>query len=238
MQGKPKLIIIGSSGHAKEVINVIEANQQYEIIGCLGKSDTHRSILGYPILSASDVLNNLPEASSQPQLTHDEIILHDLWQQGVRHAFIAIGDNHIRTRLYQQVKAIGFQFANAISETTHCFRPTKFGENILIMPGCFISANTCIGNNVIIGAHSYVAHDCIIRDHAHLGPHSAIAGNVCIETGVFLGIGSRVIPSRVIGSWSIIGAGSTVVTDIPEEVTAIGTPAKIIKSHPFIEETT
>ena len=44
-----------------------------------------------------------------------------------------------------------------------------------------------------------------------------------------MGIGSTVINNIKIGKGSIIGAGATVIKNIPENVVAVGVPAKIIK---------
>ncbi len=44
-----------------------------------------------------------------------------------------------------------------------------------------------------------------------------------------IGAGATVIQGMTIGSRSIIGAGATVITDIPDQVVAVGTPAKVIK---------
>ena len=34
-----------------------------------------------------------------------------------------------------------------------------------------------------------------------------------------------------IGAWSVIGGGAVVTNDIPSNVTAVGVPAKVIKSN-------
>jgi len=37
-----------------------------------------------------------------------------------------------------------------------------------------------------------------------------------------------------IGAWATIGAGGVVIQDIPPYVTAVGVPAKVIKTQPNI----
>jgi acetyltransferase-like isoleucine patch superfamily enzyme len=47
----------------------------------------------------------------------------------------------------------------------------------------------------------------------------------------YLGLGCQVIEKVNIGRGSLIGAGSTVTRDIPEQVVAVGSPAKVIREH-------
>ncbi|HQB40063.1 MAG TPA: hypothetical protein PL053_12440 [Deltaproteobacteria bacterium] len=44
-----------------------------------------------------------------------------------------------------------------------------------------------------------------------------------------VGAGSTIIPNLNIGENVVIGAGSTVISDLPDNVTAVGSPARIIK---------
>ena len=57
-----------------------------------------------------------------------------------------------------------------------------------------------------------------------------VSGNDLIEEGVMMGSGSTVIQGKKIGKGSIIGAGAVVVNDIESFSTAVGVPAKVIKS--------
>jgi UDP-perosamine 4-acetyltransferase len=73
-----------------------------------------------------------------------------------------------------------------------------------------------------------VDHDCLIETGAHIGPGSALAGNVEVGREAFLGAGTCVVPGVRIGCRAIIGAGSVVIRDIPDDVTAMGVPARIV----------
>ena len=59
---------------------------------------------------------------------------------------------------------------------------------------------------------------------------------VCISPAMFTlnpaaGTGAAIIQGITIGEWTIIGAGAVVVDDIPANVTAVGIPAKVIKTR-------
>ena len=72
-----------------------------------------------------------------------------------------------------------------------------------------------------------IDHDCIIESGVHIAPGSTICGGVSIGKGTLIGAGSVIVPGVTIGEDVVIGAGSTVLEDIPDNVTAFGTPAEI-----------
>ena len=50
-----------------------------------------------------------------------------------------------------------------------------------------------------------------------------------IKSNVVIGSGAKILGNITVGSNSKIGANSVVVTDVPENSTAVGVPARIIK---------
>jgi acetyltransferase-like isoleucine patch superfamily enzyme len=53
---------------------------------------------------------------------------------------------------------------------------------------------------------------------------------VRIGEGAFIGIGAKIIPCVTVGQHAIVGAGAVVIADVPDEVTVVGVPARLIKS--------
>ena len=58
-----------------------------------------------------------------------------------------------------------------------------------------------------------------------------LAGNVHVGELTHIGIGASVVQGVKIGRNVIIGAGAAVVADIPDNVTAVGVPTRVIKQH-------
>ena len=56
-----------------------------------------------------------------------------------------------------------------------------------------------------------------------------IGGNAILGEGVSIGTAATILNEVKIGKWSIVGAGAVVTRDLPEYVTAVGVPAKVIK---------
>jgi UDP-perosamine 4-acetyltransferase len=211
LKKRERVVLIGSGGHAKEIVEIFHSLASYEILGCL-LNDLNQQKLKIPILGNDEYL---------PELLHQEI----------NTLFLCIGDNARRHALYLQVKKMGFKLANAISPHSIVSPSAQLGEGIAIMPGAVVNTDSQIADNTIINIGATVSHDCRVGVSAHLAPGVNTAGSATIETGAFLGAGCKVIPGQTIGRWSTLGAGSVVINDIPENVLAVGIPAKVIKKN-------
>lgn len=207
-----KVIIIGSGGHAKVIIDIIQGMKKYEIIGVASSDKIKRIISGVPILG-------------------NDSILIDLYKSGVKHAFIAIGDCKLRDIIFNYVNKIGFDLVNAISPSANISPTVKIGFGVAIMPGVSINVDSIIEDNVIINTNASIDHDNVIKKSVHIAPGCNLAGNVTVGEGTFLGIGCKVIPKIFIGKWSTIGAGSVVIKDVPSNTVVFGVPAKVIKNN-------
>lgn len=114
----------------------------------------------------------------------------------------------------------------------------KVGKNFTRMHGTILDPSHVwhiqIGDNVTLAPRVHVlAHDASLCHH--LG--YARIGNVIIGNNVFVGAESVILPNVQIGDNSIIGANSTVSRDIPANVVAAGSPAKVICSlEDFLEK--
>ena len=97
-----------------------------------------------------------------------------------------------------------------------------------------------LGYKTDIGAFTYInaRHGVIIEDLVQIGSHCSIysistidkeEGQVCLKKRCNIGTNSVVMPGVTVGKNSIIGAFSSVNEDIPDNVIAVGAPAKVIK---------
>ena len=97
------------------------------------------------------------------------------------------------------------------------------------MPGRF-NSNSSIEKKYIVNTGAIIEHDCKIGDYCHIAPGVHISGAVEIDKLSFIGIGTAIIQGIKIGKNVTIGAGSVVIKNIPDNVIAVGNPAKIVKN--------
>jgi acetyltransferase-like isoleucine patch superfamily enzyme len=75
----------------------------------------------------------------------------------------------------------------------------------------------------------------VIAEFVELCPGVHISGNCKIGKLTFIGTNATILPNITIGKNVIVGAGALVTKDLPDNVLAMGSPAKVIKQLPEID---
>lgn len=196
-----KIILLGSGGHAHSIVDSIESSGQYCICGFLDVTEkAHEQYKEYKVLGTDD-------------------LLQDLFQKGIKNAFISVGymgNGTVRGKLYERLKAIGFYVPNIIDPTAVIAKDVILGEGIFVGKAAVINSAAEIGNMCIINTGAIIEHDCVVEEYAHVSVGSVLCGNVRIGRASFVGANATIIQGKIIGSQCIVGAGTTVRKDIKD----------------------
>jgi sugar O-acyltransferase (sialic acid O-acetyltransferase NeuD family) len=198
------MIVYGASGHGKVIIEILES-------------------VYTPVIEVWDDADKDPiweYAVTKPLPTgvpvRDKMV-------------ISIGANATRKKVAERLGGtIGF--GKAVHAATCISNRAKVNEGTVIMAGATVNADTTIGRHCIINTNASIDHDCVIGDFAHISPNATLSGDVQVGEGTHIGAGASVIQGIRIGNWCTIGAGTVVIRDIPDHSTAVGNPARIIKT--------
>lgn len=209
-------VIIGSSGHAKVIIDIVQQEGKYNLVGLLDRfRDVGEQTLGYSILGKEEDLPVLIKAYA------------------LKGAFVAIGDNSMRSQVVARIKEISpsLPFVSAIHPKASIATGVSIGEGAVVMSG--VSVNPCcsVGRFCILNTNSSLDHDSILEDFASLAPGATTGGNCQIGRYSAIGIGAVLIHGVHIGDHTVIGAGSLVIKSIEPFVVAYGVPAKTIRKR-------
>lgn len=195
-----KIILIGFGGHARSVIDCIESTGQYEIIGYT--DNAQNSEYGdYQYLGNDDVLKRY-------------------FDQGIRHAFIAVGymgKSDLRERLYKKVKEIGYALPVVADPSAQLALDVQVGEGSFIGKRAVINANARIGKMCIINTGAIVEHDCVVDEFTHVSIGSILCGHVMVGRDSFVGANATVIQEKVVGENCIIAAGAVVRRNLEKD---------------------
>jgi len=209
-----KVVGIGAGGHAKILIELLAQAGKYDLVGFTdaGRERWGTEFMGYPILGGDEMLA-------------------ELHAKGVQAAFIGVGavdgaGTRLRAKLYRQAIGLGFQMPTLIHPKGVVSPSMTIGVGSVVMAGTVVSADVRVGDNVTVYSGTLIEHDSVIDDHVHMSPGVHLAGGVHIGEGAFIGIGASVIHGIRVGRWATIGAGTVVLKDLPENVVAVGVPAR------------
>ena len=131
-------------------------------------------------------------------------------------------------RLSHALHKKGHHFsARAISQTV------KFFTGIEIHPGAKLGKGVFIdhGMGVVIGETAEVGNNCTIYQGVTLGGTGKHAGkrHPTLGDNVMVGAGAKVLGPFTVGSGTKIAAGAVVLDKVPENATAVGIPARVVR---------
>ena len=144
---------------------------------------------------------------------------------------IGIGEPAIREEKFNLLKNDGIATPSLIHPDVHVPDTVKIGEGTVIQYGCFISSDISIGDNVFVQPQCNIGHDDELADGCIISGFGNLAGNVSIGKYTYIGLSVAVKERVNIGNYSIVGMGSIVYKDIPDEMIALGNPARPIAGN-------
>tara|TARA_B100001057_G_scaffold210558_1_gene211117 strand:- start:3851 stop:4432 length:582 start_codon:yes stop_codon:yes gene_type:complete len=187
---KIKIAIIGSGGHAKSCIEVIEGIKNIKIVGLID-NDPSKKIGKYKVICNEKNIIKLKKIT--------------------KNLILGIGslrDNLKRTMIFNKFKRLGFYFPSLISKNSFISKNSKIGEGTIIFHHVFINSGSEIGKNCIVNNKSLIEHDVKIHDHCHISTGVIINGNCEVFKGSFIGSGSVILNNLKIEKNSFIKMGT------------------------------
>jgi sugar O-acyltransferase (sialic acid O-acetyltransferase NeuD family) len=211
-----KILIVGSSGHAKVVIDIVQRDGRYVIAGLI---DSVRAIgeqtLGCRVLGREEDLPRLADTNAVSGL------------------LVAVGDNFLRAMVVARASKLcpTLSFPAAIHPRANIATDVSIGEGSVIMANAIANPGCTVGRFCILNTNSSLDHDSIMDDFSSLAPAAATGGNCRIGSYSAVSIGAVLAHKVCIGEHTVIGAGATVLEDIGAFQVAYGAPAKAIRAR-------
>jgi sugar O-acyltransferase (sialic acid O-acetyltransferase NeuD family) len=200
-----EVVIIGYSGHS---------------FGCIEVAIKQ----GFLIVGYHDVLEKVCNPYNLEYFGHENTITLK------NKAFIAIGDNNIRKKIYKKLHLKDISLNTILVHPDSTISKTSLIEaQTFISAGVIINPQVKIGVGCIINTGAILEHECIVNDFTHIAPGAVLCGSVTVGSNSFIGANAVIKQGIKIGNNVIIGAGSVVTADILEPGTYVGSPAKPLK---------
>lgn len=209
-----KTILVGAGEHGAQTYHILKYLKRYELVGFIDDNPAKHGTeyCGHKVLGG-------------------ESVLRDLRREGVEGGIVAIGDNYRRAEYTQKLAALGFEIINAIHPQTMIDETVTLGKGLIVEMGVAVHPLAKIGNCVFLGGSCVVSHHSVVEENVLIGGGVVFGGNVHVGRNTVVGVGAVLQPHIRIGADVVIGIGAAVVDDLPDNVVAVGVPAKIIRQN-------
>ena len=132
---KSSIIVIGSGGHAKSIIDLIRTNRDYKLVGLIGKTkDINKDIIGCKVIGSDQDLEKI--------------------RRSVPNAVVAVGqikNVKLRKNIFKLLKKYNYHTPKIISKYSYISDYSSIGDG------------TCVGHHVVINAAVKIGNNCILN---------------------------------------------------------------------------
>lgn len=139
---------------------------------------------------------------------------------------ISVGDPATRRQIGERLRARGAQFTSLVHPQTYVAPTAMIGNGCIIAPFATVGNCACLGDHVLLNLFASAGHDAQIGAYGVISPYAVVSGGAVLGDAVFVGAHGVVTPQKTVGSQSQVAAGAVVYRDLPNDVLAVGNPAK------------
>ena len=168
---REKILLLGGGGHCKSVIDVIEQEQRFEILGIIDTQERiGQEVLGYKIIGTDEELTKFTKQC--------------------RYAFVTVGhitSNALRISLFSLAKEAGFELPVIVSPLAYCSQHSRIAEGTILHHFSCVNADAKVGKNCIINSRALIEHDATVEEHSHISTGAIVNGGTVVEANSFVG---------------------------------------------------
>lgn len=210
------LTIYGAGGAGRAVLETVKQLQaverRWESICFVEDAQWHREdrlIYGIPVWSVDAFMSQFSPEECQ--------------------FAISLGEPAVRDRIFRLIKEKGYSLATVVHPSVYVPDSTVLSEGVIALPCVYLDPDVTVGENTFLHPFVTVGHDTKLGRSVVCTAGASIAGNVEIGDRTYIAMHVAVHEKIKIGSDAIIGMGSMVQRDIPDNVIAMGNPARPMK---------
>jgi sugar O-acyltransferase (sialic acid O-acetyltransferase NeuD family) len=210
------ILLFGAGEHARMVIDNIEEQGIYRIVGLLSNDDSEigTRVGGYEVIGRDEHIIGI--LRDNPRITG---------------YFLGIGNMKARAKVIRWLREnVNLPAVNIIHPTAIVSKTALIGHGNLFEAYTKIANNTSIGDHCIVNSFTAVNHDQRIEDNVLIAGSVSLAGK-CVGENTIIADGASVGFKVSVGRDCIVGDGSVVTKDLPDYSIAYGNPARVVRKN-------
>lgn len=214
-------LIWGGGGHGKVIADLLRA---------LG-----HGVVGYADKDLAKLGNEVEPGGARVVLTEDALLAsvneRGCYPPGVDAVALAMGNNATRQGCMQQLRQQLRQQLDLpplVHPSAVCSPSARLGRGTVVFPAAVVNAGASIGDAVIVNSGAIIEHDCVLGNAVHVSPGAILSGGVRVAERSWIGSGATIVQGISVGRDAIVGAGAVIIRDVPDSVTIVGNPGRVL----------
>jgi acetyltransferase EpsM len=202
-----KVIIVGSGGHAAELRDYINHNNnarpadRIEVVGFI--DDNKDAYLHYGF--SEPFLGSIQDHQVNSKVSY----------------LMGIANLEYRKSIIEKLKSQGADFIGLIHPTAIISPSAEIHPTTVISHNASVGAKAKLGKYNMLNSRCTIGHDSVIGDFNFISPQVAISGNTRIGNGNLIGTNACTIPGTQIGNNNKIAAGMIIYKPVANDSTVI-----------------
>ena len=195
------LILFGSGGHGKTLIELIKAEKKYHLVGIIDDNpNVGAECHGIPVLGDSSVLSVCRE--------------HGIHQ--VVNGVGGIGNVDLRIRIFDMLASHGFDFPTVIHPTAWVEESAHIDDGVHILAHTYVGTDVEVGFGNVLNVGVCLSHDVKTGRIDNFSPGAMLAGEAFVGDYTQVGMNATINGRVKVGSHVRIGNGATVKQDVKD----------------------
>lgn len=202
-----KVIIVGSGGHAAELRDYINHNNnarpadRIDVVGFIDDNEETYKHYGF----AEPFLGGIKEHKVNTDVYY----------------LMGIANLDYRKTIIEKLESAGAKFIGLIHPTAIISPSADIHPTTVISHNASVGAMAKIGKYNMLNSRCTIGHDSVIGDYNFISPQVAISGNTKIGNGNLVGTNSCTIPGMTIGDNNKIAAGMIIYKPVGDDSTVM-----------------
>ncbi len=206
------------------------------IIGAGTQGQVYASYLKEAGVNIIGFIDDNPELIKQKVIgipvigKYEDLFLHE-FKKKIQDVYCPIGNNTVRVNYLSTLKKEGYNIPGFIHHTVSIAPDVSIGEAVYMLAGNIVMPHTVIGNYIMINMDSTIAHHVTLEDGVFMSSGVNIGALIHVKEKAYIGMGVTVMTGvKEIGRETLLGAGTVIIKDVPDYVTMVGNPGRVIKT--------
>lgn len=198
----------------------------------LGASGLAREVLAAGIAGVTGILDDDPARHGGEIAGVTVLGGIDLAAERDEQLLVCVGPSAARRAVVARLAEAGVddeRYGIFAARSARIGSTSDVGLGSILLDSVVVTADARIGRHVVVMPNSTITHDDVLEDFSTLAAGVSLGGSVRVREAAYIGMNASVRQGLTVGADATVGMGAVVLSDVPDEQTWVGVPARQVE---------